>query len=66
MKITYTIEGCPFKDKDDFILHVHANELYAVIWDTREAIRSRLKYPDKRTDSEFLESLYESLHVPGI
>lgn len=65
MKLTMTVEGCPYEEREGLHIYMHAMDYYSVVIDARDAIRARLKYEEGITDEEerFLEELQDLLRV---
>jgi len=68
MKITVTLEGDDIEDAECFNIYAKARDMHSAIWDTRQEIRSRLKYGENVSSDEegVLEKLQELLYVEGL
>lgn len=45
------------EDEKDFMLAVKAKELWLVLWEIDQELRSRIKYPSDSTSEEIIDAL---------
>ena len=58
LKMSVTIEGCPYEDRDALAIFSHASQIHGIICDIDNSLRSRLKHEDiPEKEYEYLESL---------
>lgn len=51
-KFTFTIEGCPYADKEMLNIYTHAMDSYCSLFEVDQFIRNRLKYSDDCSETE--------------
>jgi len=67
MEMKVTVSGCPYEDREALAIFSRSMELYGVLSDVREVVRSRLKWEDiTEEEAEFLDQLRSDLYVEGL
>ena len=64
MKLSITIEGCPFEDGDTLKTYIHAMDFLSSLHEVDNLLRARLKHGDIEDDEQiiFLERLRDIIN----
>jgi len=58
LKMSVTVEGCPYEDRDALAVFSHASQIHSLLGDIDQNLRARMKYDDiPEKEYEYLESL---------
>jgi len=68
MEIEIKLKGCPYEDREEMQVFMHARDLASMICEAKQKIRTRLKHAEDVSEAEekFLDELWEELTMTGL
>jgi hypothetical protein len=67
MEMEIKIKGCPHEDQDTLLTYFLAPDMRAAIHETRERLRSLIKYHDLSEEAEeYLQEIRQMLYIEGL